>query len=55
MYYLVEKEDHLAVHGLFDTLDRAEGHLREVIPAYCNMGYFMDKTLTPSSFTIIKE
>ena len=55
MYKLVEKNNHLAVHGLFDTLDRAENHLKNTIPEYCRKGYFMDKTLTPDSFTVINS
>lgn len=54
MYKLVEKSNHLAVHGLFDTLERAEYHLKERIPDYCKRGLFMDKTLKPESFEVIK-
>lgn len=50
---LVEKANNLAVHGLFDSMERAEDHLKNVIPEYCSRGYFMDKTLTPESFEII--
>lgn len=50
---LVEKDNHDAVHGLFDSMERAERHLNKVIPEYCKRGYFMDKTLKPSSFIII--
>lgn len=52
-YKLVEKNNPLAVHGLFDTLDRAEKHLNETIPLYVQRGYFMDKTLTKDSFEIL--
>lgn len=55
MYKLVEKENNLAVHGLFDSKERAEKHLKEVIPLYVKRGYFMDKTLKSDSFKIIKE
>ena len=52
-YKLVEKENHLHVHGLFDVLHRAQRHLAVNIPDYCARGFFMDKTLTPESFEII--
>jgi hypothetical protein len=55
MFKLVEKENHLAVHGLFDSRERAERHLRVNIPEYCNRGFFTDKTLTPDCFEITKE
>ena len=52
---LVEKDNHLAVYALFDSMDRAIKHLTENIPVYCQRGYFMDKTLTPDSFEIITD
>lgn len=52
-YKLVERLNHLAVHGLFDSLARAEWHLQNRIPAYVARGYFMDKTLTPNDFIIL--
>ncbi len=52
---IVERKDPLAVHGLFDSLDRAERHLREVIPLYVQRGYFMDKTLMPEDFIILTD
>lgn len=55
MIKLVEKDNHLAVHGLFDSVLRAERHLANNIPEYCKRGYFMDKTLTPDSFEIIES
>lgn len=54
MYKIVEKSNQLAVHGLFDSLERAERHIKETIPVYVSRGYFMDKTLTADSFTIKK-
>lgn len=50
---IVEKNNHLAVHGYFDNMERAQKHLAETIPTYCQRGYFMDKTLTPDSFEIL--
>jgi hypothetical protein len=55
MYKITEINNPLAVHGLFDSLQRAERHIKEVIPVYVNRGYFMDKTLTKDSFKIIKS
>ncbi len=52
---IVERKTPLAVHGIFDSLDRAERHLREVIPLYVQRGYFMDKTLIPEDFTILTD
>ena len=49
---VVEKKNPLAVHGLFDTVERAEKHLRETIPVYVARGYFMDKTLRADNFEI---
>lgn len=51
-YKLVEKKNHLAVHGLFMSRESAEKHLKEVIPEYCRKGYFMDKTLKPEDFEV---
>lgn len=53
-YKIVERKDHLAVHGLFDTQARAERHLREIIPVYVAKGYYMDKTLRPEDFEVIQ-
>ena len=52
---LVEKKDRHAVHGLFDSLARAERHLRVNIPEYCRRGYFTDKSLKPEDFEIISD
>ena len=53
-FKLVEKRNHLAVHGIFATRQRAERHLAEEVPDYCRRGYFMDKTLTPADFEILE-
>ena len=53
-YALVEKSNHLHLHALFDSLDRAKLHLQNVIPDYVRKSYFMDKTLTANSFEIIE-
>ena len=52
---VVEKENHLAVHALFDYMERAQQWLNVNAIEYCRKGYFMDKTLTAESFEIIVE
>ena len=52
-YAIVEKKNHLAVHGIFDTLDRAEAFLAGTIPLYVARGFYMDKTLRADSFEVI--
>lgn len=52
-YKLVERRNHLAVHGYFDSLERAEWHLQHNVPQYVARGYFMDKTLTADDFIIL--
>lgn len=54
-FALVERDNHLAVHGLFYTRDRAQYHLDHSVPVYCARGYYMDKTLTPDSFIIVER
>jgi len=54
-YKIIEKDNPLAVHGIFDTKDRAINHIEKVIPEYVKRGYFMNKTLTADSFTIKEE
>ena len=51
-YGLYEKKNPNALHGIFDSLERAEKHLKETIPLYVARGYFMGKTLTADSFEI---
>lgn len=55
VYWIVEKKNHKALHGIFDSYERAVNHLNNTIPFYCDNGYFMDKTLTPDSFEIIEK
>lgn len=52
LYAIVETDNPLAVHGLFDTKERAERHLKTVIPIYVMKQYFLDKTLAADSFTV---
>lgn len=49
---IIEKKNHLAIHGLFDSRESAEKFLKETIPIYCTRGYFMDKTLKPEDFEV---
>ena len=51
-YKIVEKNNKLAVHGLFESLARAENYLNNVIPVYVSRGYFMNKTLKADDFMI---
>lgn len=51
-FKIVEVENELAMHGIFDTLPRAERHIREVLPVYVEQGLFMDKSLTVKDFKI---
>jgi hypothetical protein len=52
MFKVVEKDNPLAVHCICDTMERAERWINVNAVEYCQKGYFMDKTLTPESFTI---
>jgi hypothetical protein len=55
MFLIIEKNNPHAVHGIFDTEERAIRHLTTVIPTYVSLGYFMDKTLTPDSFVVVRR
>ena len=52
MFKVIEKNNPLAVHCVCDTLERAQHWIDKIAPEYCKKGYFMNKTLTPDSFTI---
>lgn len=54
MFKIVEKANPLAVHCLCDTLERAQHWLIVKAEEYYSKGYFMDKTLTPESFTFVE-
>ena len=49
---IYEKENVNALHSIFDTWERADNHLKNVIPDYVRVGYYDDKTLTKDSFEI---
>ena len=52
-YAIVEKANLLSVHGVFDTLDRAEAFLAGIIPLFVARGFYVDKTLCKDSFEVI--
>lgn len=52
-FYIVEKANPLAVHAICSTRESAERWIAVNAVEYCAKGYFMDKTLTPDSFTIL--
>ena len=54
MYRIVEKQNPLAVHCLCDSLERAQHWINVKAVEYCLKGYFMDKTLTPESFMVVR-
>jgi len=51
-FAVVERLNPLAIHGLFDSRERADRHLSEVIPVYVERRYFSDKTLRPEDFIV---
>lgn len=54
MYKVIKKLNPLAVHALCDSLERAQHWINVLAPEYVRKGYFMDKTLTADSFTIVE-
>jgi hypothetical protein len=54
-YHIVEKKNPNALHGVFGNRERAEKHLRDVVPLYVSHSYFMDKTLCADSFEIVER
>lgn len=52
-YAIVEKRNRLAVHGIFDTRERAEAFIAGIIPLYVAHGLYVDKTLRKDSFEVI--
>lgn len=52
-YKVVEKNNHLAVHAICETLASAERWIAVNAVTYCARGFFTDKTLTPDSFSIV--
>lgn len=54
MFKIVEKSNPLAVYAHCSTLESAKYWISFKAVEYCRKGYFMDKTLTPESFTIVK-
>lgn len=54
MFKIVEKNNNLAVHCVFDSLERAKHWLYVKAPFYVDNGFFMDKTLGADSFVIVQ-
>lgn len=54
-YLVVEINNPLAVHASCDTMGGAKRWIAINAPEYCAKGYFMDKSLTPESFTIRED
>lgn len=54
-YHVVEKKNPLALHAICDSKENAEHWIAVNAVNYCKLGYFMDKTLTPDSFMIVKD
>lgn len=53
-WFVVEKDNHYAIHAICDSKDEADNHLKTKIPEYVRNGYFTDKTLTAESFEVIR-
>lgn len=54
-YKVVEKKNNSAVHAICDSEKEALNWMQYNAPEYVRRGYFIDKTLTADSFTIIKS
>ena len=54
MFEIREKLNPLALHAICETRERAQRWIDVNAVEYCAKGYFMDKTLTPDSFTILE-
>lgn len=50
---VIERRNPLAVHAHCESLASARRWISELAPTYCQRGYFMDKSLTPQSFSIL--
>jgi hypothetical protein len=55
MYAIIEKNNPLALHAICDSLDRAQHWIAVKAVEYCAKGYFMNKSITPDSFTIVER
>jgi hypothetical protein len=53
-FKVIETDNPLAVHAICDTRERAQYWIDVKAPAYVAKGYFVNKALTPASFTIIE-
>lgn len=52
-YHLVEKANHRALHGIFESKDSADRFLAETVPQYVARRLYSDKSLTAASFEVI--
>ena len=50
---MVEKNNPLAVHVIFESKERGEQFLKDIVPEYVDRSLYMDKTLTADSFEIV--
>ena len=55
IFKVVEKRNPYAVHAVCPSRYWAERWITLKAPIYCARGHFMDKTLTPDSFTIKED
>lgn len=55
MFKVIEKDHPLHVHAICSSLASAQQWIAELAPQYCAKGYFMNKSLTPESFVVIKQ
>jgi hypothetical protein len=54
-FYIVEKDNHLAIHGIYESSEKAEKFIKETVPVYVSRGYYMNKILTKDSFEVIER
>lgn len=54
-WLVVEKDNPLAVHAHCVSRESAQRWIDIIAPEHCKRGYFMDKALTPESFTIVEK
>lgn len=52
-FAIVEKKNHLAIYSVFDSKERAEKHLTNVMPDYISRGFLTNKALKEDDFEVI--
>jgi hypothetical protein len=50
---MIEKDNPLAVHVIFESKETGEAFLKNTVPDYVARSLYMDKTLTAESFEIV--